>query len=114
MTFEQFENMCSLIYKTVKTDKFSFDDCMKVFRLYFAAYRGFTGEGHPIPRYKQIATIMEKMPFADEEGSIPLEPEDYEVLIPAYFMIPFPNSDRNISHFFSGKIRENRFFEILH
>lgn len=114
MSFEQFKKLCSWIYKTVDTAHFSIEDCVTVFSLYFDAYRAFTGEGHPIPSYKQIAAIMEKMPFADEERRIPLEVEQYEVLIPAYFLIDFPNCDYNISHFFAGKIRENRYYETLY
>lgn len=114
MDFEQFQKICAWIYKTVDTEHFSFEDCMKVFSLYFDAYRDFTGEGHPVPSYKQIAAAMEKMPFADQGRKIQLEPEDYEVLIPAYFLIRFPNCDYRISHFFAGDIRENRYYETLY
>lgn len=110
MEYERFSRICAQIYKTVDT-RFSFEECMKVFDLYFTCYRDFMGEEHPIPSYRQIVAIMEKMPFADEEHRIPLEVEQYEVLIPAYFLIDFPNCDHNISHFFSGKIRENRYYE---
>lgn len=114
ITFEQFKKLCAWIYKTVDTAHFSLDDCMTVFSLYFDVYRDFIGENHPIPSYKQIAAIMEKMPFVDEDRRIPLEVEQYEVLIPAYFLIDFPNCDYNISHFFSGRIRKNRYYETLY
>ena len=114
MDFDQFTKICKWIHNPVDTGHLSFDDCMKVFGLYFDAYRDFTGQGHPVPGYKQIAAILEKMPFADAEGRIPLEAEDYEALIPAYFLIRFPNCDYRISHFFAGDIRENRFYETLY
>lgn len=72
------------------------------------------GEGHPIPSYKQIAAVMEKMPYADADRRFPLTPKDYEVLIPAYFLVPFQGCDYRISHFFAGDIRENRYYETLY
>lgn len=113
MDSEQFKRLCAWIYRTVYTAHFSLDDCVTVFGLYFNAYEDFIGRAHPIPSYRQIATIMEKMPFADENRRIDLFPEDYEVLIPAYFLTAFPNCDYNISHFFSGRIREFRYYETL-
>ena len=114
MEYEQLEKIIRWIYKTTDTEHFSVDDCLKVFDLYFSAYSDFNGKSHPVPSYKQIATIIEKMPFADDDRKIPLDAESYEVLIPAYFLIRFPNCDYNISHFFSGKIRENRYYETLY
>ena len=115
MTYDQFSKICAWIHKTVDTGHFSFDDCMMVFCLYFDAYRDFTGTAHPVPAGKQIAAIMEKMPFADKARTIPLEPKDYEVLIPAYFLVTsFQDCDHRIYHFFSGDIRENRYYETLY
>lgn len=114
MDLEQFKRLCAWVYRTVYTAHFSLDDCVAVFCLYFNAYEDFTGKTHPIPSYKQIATIMEKMPFADEKGQIYLVPEDYETLIPAYFLTAFSNCNYNISHFFSGRIREYRYYETLY
>lgn len=114
MDFEQFRKICAWIYRTVDAGHFKFEDCMKVFSLYFEAYRDFTGKGHPIPSFKQIVEIMEKMPFADTDREIALEPEDYEILIPAYFLVRFSDCDYRISHFFAGDIRKNRYYETLY
>lgn len=114
METEQFRKICSWIYRTVDAAHFTYEDCMCVFRLYSEAYTDFTGNKHPVPSYKQIAAIIEKMPFADTDGEIPLSPEDYEVLIPAYFLVRFPGCDYRISHFFAGDIRENRYYETLY
>lgn len=110
----EFDKICKWIYKAVDTAHFSFDDCMAVFHMYFEAYRDFTGEDHPWLSYKQIASCMEKMPFADTKRNIPLEVDHYEALIPTYFLTPFPNCDYRISHFFSGDIRKNRYYETLY
>lgn len=114
MDFAQFKNISRWIHKTVDTEHFSFEDCMTVFDLYFNAYRDFMREEHPIPNFKQIAAVMEKMPYADVKRKFPLEPNDYKTLIPAYFLIPFSNCDYRIYHFFSGDIRENRYYETLY
>lgn len=114
MDFEQFRKICAWIYKTVNAGHFKFEDCMKVFSLYFEAYKDFTGKSHPVPTFKQIAAIMEKMPFADADRTIELLPESYEVLIPAYFLVRFSGCDYRISHFFAGDIRENRYYETLY
>lgn len=115
MTYDQFRKICAWIHKTVDTEHFSFDDCMTVFRTFFDAYHDFTGTDHPVPGGKQIAAIMEKMPYADKGRKIPLEPEDYETLIAAYFLTPaFQDCDHRIYHFFSGDIRENRYYETIY
>ncbi len=113
MEYGRFARICAQIYKTVET-RFSFEDCMKVFAMFFDCYRDFTGKDHPIPSsYKQIAAIMEKMPSVqDGDREFDLEPEDYEKMIPAYFLIDFPGCDYHISHFFAGNIRLYRYYEI--
>lgn len=114
MDFEQFSKICEWVYKAVDTAHFKFEDCMNVFSLYFEVYRDFTGKTHPVPSFKQIEAVMERMPFADKDKTIALEPESYEVLIPAYFLVRFSDCDYRISHFFAGDIRENRYYETLY
>ena len=40
-----------------------------------------------------------------------IEPFNYKEMIDNYFYTHYPNCDRNICHFFSGKIRELKFYE---
>ena len=116
MNFEQFKKIVQWVYKTVEEDMehFRIEDVLQVFSLYFEAYQDFRGEGHPAPSFRQLQEAMLAMPYADEGRTIPLEAAEYETLIPAYFMTKFPNCDYRISHFFSGKIRENRYYETLY
>lgn len=111
MKYAQFEAIVDWIYKSVDTAHFSLDDCKDVFKLYFNIYSSFMGTSHPIPSYHQIVDIMEKMPYADSEQTIELYPTAYEAMIPQYFLTAFSKCDRNISHFFSGRIRELRYYE---
>lgn len=48
------------------------------------------------------------------DGGGLFEPTDYPYLIEAYFKTSFKDCDYNICHFFSGRIRELRFFETLY
>ena len=114
MDYSKFKKICQWIHNTVDTEHFTFDDCMSVLTMYFDAYNDFMGHGHQVPSHKQIVDAMQKMPYADPDRTIPLESEDYRTLVPAYFLIDFQNCDYGISHFFSGEIRMNRYYETLY
>lgn len=109
MNFEQFREQARKAYHA-----FTFDECMMVFQDYFEQYEAFTGVKHPPLKTAEIAAIIAKMPCIDglRTQDIALDAGDYHELIKQYFATPFPNSDRNIKHFFSGRIREYRFKEL--
>ena len=100
------ELMCS-----ADNDYFSAEECIRILDWYFICYEHFTGKPHPPLSARQAVAVMKKMPYAGKESTMPLEAEDYTYLIPEYFMVDFPNCDYNISHFFSGDIRKNRYME---
>lgn len=90
------------------------EDYLSVFQDFFKAYRFFTGREHPEISYSQIVNIMDRMPFADQNEEIPVEPGDYTIhLIPAYFCDSSLECDHSIYHFFSGRIREMRYYDFL-
>ena len=74
-------------------------------------------EDPPI-KASQIVRICQDMPYIDRECSggryADIEPEDYPVLIDKYFATRYRGCDRNINHFFSGRIRELKFYEELY
>ena len=86
------------------------EDYLSVFGDFFKAYEHFTGKEHPDITYPAIVKIMERMPWADVENKIPLEPSEYTDLIGAYFCDSSLECDYSIHHFFSGRIREMRCF----
>lgn len=98
-----------------------------MFRCYFEAYEAFTGRIHPPIKASQIFRIMRDMPFFDSEsareydlfmkatGRIPtpdIFPSVYPYIIQLHFKTKYRNCDYNINHFFSGRIRELRCYEL--
>lgn len=91
---------------------YSLNDALSVFHAYFDEYEKRMGRPHPPIRATQIASIMRKMPWIGDDTYI--EPESYRVLIWKHFQTRYRNCDYNINHFFSGRIRELRFYEELY
>lgn len=98
-----------------------------MFRLYFQTYEEYMGHPHPPIRREQIARIMQDMPFErqpdpelmkwfiQEYGRNPspdIDPDMYPLLIQLHFKTKYRHCDYNINHFFSGKIRELRLYEM--
>lgn len=95
---------------------YTLEQCLNVFRLYFEAFEDHMGRPHPPIRREQITRIMQEMPcieMEDRGGSLePLDPEDYPLLIEQHFKTQYQRCDYNINHFFSGRIRELRLYEV--
>lgn len=115
MTFD-FDKFQQIAEKVYPGGPYTFAESMAVFRYFFAGYEAFTGEPHPPISAAQIARICGLMPFWDQTpaGVSVFEPEDYPPMIDRYFATPFRNCDYRINHFFSGKIRELRFYEVVY
>ena len=114
MEIEKFESLAKAVYP--KNIAYSFDDCLRVFKYYFNAYSRFTGSDHPVLSGMQIQNIMKRMPVLIGEasrGACDIEPEEYDAVIDRYFGTFFPECDYKIFHFFSGRIRESKYFEVL-
>ena len=123
--FERFSRIAASVYS--KENFYSLDDCLKVFRCYFQTYEKYMHHPHPPIRASQIARIMQDMPFlkqpdpefmkwlVEECGWNPvadIDPNMYPVLIQLHFKTKYRRCDYNINHFFSGKIRELRLYEM--
>lgn len=95
---------------------YSVDDVLEVFAYFFSAYASFANQEHPPLRKEQIRKIIEQMPFTDiHHGAIAdIDHDSYPVMIDSYFATPFRNCDYRINHFFSGQIREMRYYEELY
>ena len=109
--FEKFSQIARRVYTSTDCP-YSIDEVLEVFRLYFSAYERYTGRSHPPVRAEQIKRIIDKMP---QTGDFEVWPDDYESLIESHFHTQYRGGcDYNINHFFSGKIRETRYFEELY
>ena len=114
--FDTFSRIVRRVYP--RGSAYSLHDALSVFYAYFQRYEQQTGRAHPNIRGEQIRTIVEKMPYLDIEDmsghSIDIDPEDYPALIEKHFRTKYRRCDWNINHFFSGRIRELRFYEELY
>lgn len=114
MTFD-FEKFRKIAVNVYPQSPYRFEECMDVFRCYFERYEVAMGRPHPPIRASQIERICRVMPYIAQEGRggvcADIEPDCYPVLIDKYFATRYRGCDRNINHFFSGRIRELRFYE---
>ncbi len=109
MNLAAFRGVLVHVYQEGRFD-YSFEDAWHVFTFYFRKYREWCGEDHPILSRKIVKEIVEKMPRT-KENEFELDPECYEDLIEQHFKTEYNDCDYNICHFFSGRIRDLRFFD---
>lgn len=111
--FETFSRLVDKVYK--EEGPYRRDDILEVFYCYFQRYEEETGRPHPNICLDQIRSIIRLMPYLSLETSgsylADIEPFVYEALIDQHFKTKYRHCDYNINHFFSGRIRELRFFE---
>ena len=110
--FDRFSKIAASVY----TDSpYSLAEVLEVFRYYFEQYEAYTGAPHPPIRANQIERIIREMPYIDEtdkvNSTMDIDPDCYEDMIDKHFRTQYRNCDYNINHFFSGRIRELRYFE---
>lgn len=122
--FERFSRIAASVH--TQGNLYSLEECLDVFLLYFQTYEEYMSHPHPPIRREQIARIMQDMPFfkqpdpalmkwlIEEYGYNPIPdiaPDMYPILIQLHFKTKYRRCDYNINHFFSGKIRELRWYE---
>ena len=114
--FERFIVSAKLAYRRCGSSAYSFEEVLQVFRYYFETYELIFGEAHPMISIDQIARIIDYMPFIFDGGKmIDIYPDEYETIIDQHFNTRYmAGCDYNINHFFSGCIREMRYFETLY
>lgn len=110
--FERFIIAARLAYRRCGGSAYSFEEVLQVFQYYFETYELIFGEAHPMISIDQIARVITKMPFISDDSII--APEDYKIIIDQHFITNYQHCDYNINHFFSGRIREMRYFETLY
>lgn len=114
---DKFGKIVKEIYDENNYFTFSYEDVMSVFDDYFGFYEFYMHAVHPPIKKAQIKKIMLKMPICEDletDDPFDLEPYDYHRMIKRYFNTVFQNCNYNINHFFSGKIRAIKYYEVLH
>lgn len=119
MDFDRFTTAAKLAYRRCGGSAYTIDEVLRVFRYYCDTYEMIFETAHPMISIVQIVRIIEKMPFIlEEEGHesrmCDIGPEDYEVMIDQHFITKYKGCDYNINHFFSGQIRNLRYYETLY
>lgn len=112
--FNRFQGFLRRAYAGAHTS-YSLEEVSDVFLQYFTAYEKKTGHAHPPIKTDQIRRIIERMDSWDDELSRTQDviPSTYEYLIPQHFKTKYRRCDFNINHFFSGRIREMRYYDSL-
>ena len=112
--FQLFSIIATTAYP--KECQYTLEQCLEVFRCYFQTYEGYIGRPHPSIKREQITRIMEAMPCIVMEDRVEklelLDPEDYTFLIDLHFKTQYRECDYNINHFFSGRVREMRLYDV--
>jgi len=110
--FDRFRVSAALAYRRCGGSSYSLQDILEVFRYYFETYELVFEEAHPAISISQIAAMIGEMPhLQDNTQSIEVSPEDYKLMIDQHFVTKYRACDYNINHFFSGKIRNLRYYE---
>lgn len=116
MDLRIFDSMVKREYK--ESDPWELEGYLYVFHKYFDTYEEYFQEPHPHISKANIRKLMDRMPYLDFEnrGSMSerLDPDSYDALIGRYFELDWQHCDYNINHFFSGQIREMRFYEMCY
>ena len=119
--FERFTASVKLAYRRCGGSAYSLEDVLHVFRYYLSTYEYIMGKAHPPISIEQAANIISEMPFLPDDnhggaGMLDISPEEYEAMIDQHFKTKYNrgNCDYNINHFFSGKIRYMRFYEVCY
>ena len=97
--FDKFKNSVKLAYRQCNEPVYSVEEVLQVFQYYFEVYEYNLGKKHPALKLDQIA--------------FDIEPNAYEDMIDQHFKTTYNGGkcDYNINHFFSGRIRKNRYYE---
>lgn len=110
-----FDKFAAITASVFPNTLYSLEDTLSVFRCYFTTYEHYMGKPHPPIKANQIVNICLNMPWVSPEDKggfyADIAVEDYQHLIHKHFKTKYRNCDYNINHFFSGRIREMRFYE---
>lgn len=116
--FERFSRTVQKVYQSCDGIAYTLNDVLSVFNYYFSVYERYMRRIHPYIKIAQIESIMCKMPIIfrthAEYGEFYPSVDDYVLMIDRYFDTPYKCCDRNINHFFSGAIREMKYYETLY
>ncbi len=115
-SFEYFKLLLRKAYSDAGSSiDMSYEDVEEIFYFYFATFQKTFDKPHKNVKLITIKDILEKLENCEHSeengGSFDLDADTYKVLIDKHFKTQYSNCDYSISHFMSGNIRANRYYE---
>lgn len=113
--FNLFTNEVKRIYSGYKQYPLELNEVLEIFKTYFERYESVMRVPHPFISQGALIKILDALPYVYDELSnsyIDLFVDDYKLIIDKHFSTRYRFCDFNIVHFFSGKIRLLRYYEI--
>lgn len=116
MQFEiwRFHRFAKYVYDGIDAHPYDYWSILSLFQYYFEKYEERTHQPHPPLNTLQIERFINKFPYIfGKDGDVlaDISQDENRMIIDKYFETKFPNCDYNINHFFSGRIREIKYFE---
>lgn len=113
--FKTFAVFAAKAYKELGKSPYTLDEVLSVFICYFQTYEEHRNAVHPFLKPEQIKRIIGAMPYLNPKDKlIEILPEEYPAIIEQHFKTQYRSCDYNINHFFSGMIRELRYYERIY
>ena len=112
--FDWFTRLVKQVYPEEHEGLYNLNETLAIFGYFFSAYERYMGMQHPPLRTDQIERIICAMPSIPGESYDDVfcpDPEEYELMIDRYFETDYGRCDYRINHFFSGRIREIKYYE---
>lgn len=92
-------------------DEEEVNDIVEIIIYYFKAYHSSFGIYHPRVKQTVMRKVVLNIHYPDSEIVDGADVDDYKEMIDKHFETRYDNCDYHISHFFTGRITENRFYE---
>lgn len=111
--FDYFKKMLLVAYKEADIKSFTYEEVEWIFSYYITKYKLIFERDHKNLKLQTIINIIRMLPYLDthHSGIADIDVEQYKVIIDKHFQVQYENCDYSISHFMSGNIRTNRFYE---
>lgn len=118
MVNDLYKKLIERAYNEAET-RYTFDTCLNIISYFFDKYYEVMGRKHLPPNHKQLVNIISKMDWLESNDPDEMDidyndfdfSEYYPALIDQYFDTDL-QCDYSIHHFFSGRIRLNRMYEL--
>lgn len=113
--FKLFESDVKRIYSGYEQCSLELNEVVLIFKYYFEKFEKVMSVPHPRVNQNALIKILNELPYVYDEKYdfyVELTLNDYIEIIDKHFATRYRFCDYNIIHFFSGRIRLLRFYEL--